>query len=442
MGEAKEPSARHARSAAMSEVSSDKKKVHWKERLAYEFDIWYTSNPLAEVYLLAAINAAFTILLYVLFTLTGSLNDLQGFEFFSEMFWMSWGQLSGKAPKAKSPDGPLWITRAIRVFAAFAGMFAFSLIIGFVKKSIKGRIKDLKLGKGRVLEEGFSMIIGWNDRVLPLVEQLCLANESAGGKPIVVMAPKSKPWMDAFFQDNIDDFYGSTVITRKGDPINPANLMKAAAPRARSIVILSQGDDADEADAQAARCTLALTGGMPFLDGHVVVELRDIDNAPVGRMGISDNLAEHEKKKKVLPLIGNDMTGRLMVMCSIEAGLARVLSHLLAFERNEFYFSDGKPWMEELYGERFADTCFRFADAVLIGMKLAQPRLDDETGQEISIVLNPTGTDVIEPGDSLLFIAEDDDTYEPAHIKLTNCGAPPEFKEPRIPPTKTLLIGW
>ena len=29
-----------------------------------------------QVYLLAAINAAFTILLYVLFTLTGSLNDL------------------------------------------------------------------------------------------------------------------------------------------------------------------------------------------------------------------------------------------------------------------------------------------------------------------------------------------------------------------------------
>ena len=113
---------------------------------------------------------------------------------------MSWGQLSGKAPKAKSPDGPLWITRAIRVFAAFAGMFAFSLIVGFVKKAIKGRIKDLKMGKGRVLEEQFSMIIGWNDRVLPLVEQLCLANESAGGKPIVVMAPKKKPWMDAFFQ--------------------------------------------------------------------------------------------------------------------------------------------------------------------------------------------------------------------------------------------------
>ena len=33
-----------------------------------------------QVWLLAGINAAFTILLYVLFTLTGSLNGLRGFE--------------------------------------------------------------------------------------------------------------------------------------------------------------------------------------------------------------------------------------------------------------------------------------------------------------------------------------------------------------------------
>ena len=185
-----------------------------------------------QVYLLAAINAAFTILLYVLFTLTGSLNDLQGFEVtpsrpralahprssglamlrhqwstrqLTRRWWQFFRRCFGchgancrESPKSQVPRRALWITRAQAM--AFAGMFAFSLIVGFVKKAIKGRIKDLKMGKGRVLEEQFSMIIGWNDRVLPLVEQLCLANESAGGKPIVVMAPKKKPWMDAFFQ--------------------------------------------------------------------------------------------------------------------------------------------------------------------------------------------------------------------------------------------------
>jgi len=393
---------------------------------------------MAEVWLLVFINGIFVALLFVAFTLTGSLTELSGATWFSEMLWMSWGQLSGKAPKARDPDGALWPTRLIRVFAAFAGMFAFSLIVGFIKSAIKGQLKKIKLGKGRVLEEDFSMIIGWNDRVLPLVDQLTLANQSSGGKPIVVMAPKSKPWLDGLFVDNLEDWRGSKIVTRKGDPINPSDLMKAAAHKARSIVVLSQGSDADEADAQACRCTLALTGGMPGgIAGHVVVELRDIDNAPVVRMGVPDHYNDIDKRRAVLPLVGAELTGRLMVMCSIEAGLARVYAHLLEFDRNEFYFSDEREWMPRMYGLRFADACFMFEDAVLIGIKRGIPEPDGQY-----IILNPTGTDIIEERDSLIFIAEDDDSYAPGDLKLTNCGAPPEFQEPALPATKTLLIGW
>jgi len=331
----------------------------------------------------------------------------------------------------------LWPTRAIRFFAAFAGMFAFSLIVGFIKSALKGRLKDIKLGKGRVFEQGFSMIIGWNDRILPLVDQLTLANESSGGGVIVVMAPRKKPDMDGFFVDNIEDWRGSKIVTRKGDPINPGNLMKASAPYARSIVVLSMGDDPDEADAQACRCTLALTGGMPFLRGHVVTELRDVDNAPVVRMGCPNDWTDAQRKQKVLPLVGSSLIGRLMIQCSVEAGLATCFSHILAFAGNEFYFSDGKEWMPQFYGTRFADACFQFDDAILIGIKLACPREDGAI-----IALNPPGTDPIEEGDSLLFIAEDDDTYHPDMLRLTNCGLPPDVEEPAKPPTKTLLIGW
>jgi len=90
-----------------------------------------------------------------------------------------------------------------------------------------------------------------------------------------------------------------------------------------------------------------------------------------------------------------------------------------------------------LYGKRFADACFMFADAVCIGIKMSIPKEDGAY-----IILNPPGTDIIEENDSLLFIAEDDDTYQPGELKLTNCGAPPDFEPPPKPKTKTLLIGW
>jgi len=174
------------------------------------------------------------------------------------------------------------------------------------------------------------------------------------------------------------------------------------------------------------------------LEGHVVVELRDIDNVPVVRMGIVGNYSEIGRRKRVLPLVGNDLTGKLMVQASVEAGLARVFAHILEFDRNEFYFSDDQPWMPSLWGKRFADVCFMFEHAVPIGIKLAEGHAQDG----VYLMLNPAGTDVIEEGDSLLVIAEDDDSYSPGSLKLTNCGAPPDFEEPPKPKTKTLLVGW
>merc|ERR1712166_1073275 len=375
------------------------------ERLKYDFDVWYGSSESAEIVILVWVNIIFLFILFVLFAVTGSGQDMTGFEYVSEMVWMSWGQLGGKAPNAMDPNGGIWPTRAVRTFAAFASMFAFSLIVG------------------------------WNDRVLPLCEQLCMANESGGGDIIVVMAPRSKPDMDNFFMDNIEDKIGSTIITRKGDPINPNDLMKAAAPYARSIVILSQGDDADEAYAQACRCVLALSGGMPFLDGHVVVELRDIDNEPVCIMGVDEDKYPDpiERKRRILPVVGNDLIGKLMVQCSIEPGLARCFCHILAFSGNEFYF---KEW-PELVGKRFADACFMFNDAIVIGMRISQPREDGAY-----IILNPPGMEEIQEGDALLVVAEDDDSYSLGELKLTNCGAPPDYDEEPPAPSKTLLIGW
>merc|ERR1712086_198023 len=363
------------------------------ERLKYDFDVWYGSSESAEIVILVWVNIIFLFILFVLFAVTGSGHDMTGFEYVSEMVWMSWGQLGGKAPKAMDPNGGIWPTRAVRTFAAFASMFAFSLIVGFVKSGLKGMLKGIKMGKGRVFESGFSMIVGWNDRVLPLCEQLCMANESGGGDIIVVMAPCSKPDMDNFFMDNIEDKIGSTIITRKGDPINPNDLMKAAAPYARSIVVLSQGDDADE------------------------------DKYP-------DPI---ERKRRILPVVGNDLIGKLMVQCSIEPGLARCFCHILAFAGNEFYF---KEW-PELVGKRFADACFMFNDAIVIGLRLA---VQNEMGAYI--ILNPPGMEEIQAGDQLLVIAGDDDTYYPGELKLTNCGAPPDYDEEPPAPSKTLLIGW
>jgi hypothetical protein len=410
----------------------------------YNFENWFTSDPNAKPVSIICANLICVAILTVLFYLTGNLHQLSGMHRFLEIMWMSFGKMGGGG--GMGPNGMLWPTRAVLIIAGFMKMAAFSLLVNFLGDAIDSRMEALLEGKSRVLEEDFVLVLGWSDKMLPMIGQLCLANESDGGGPIVILADMYKPDMDAFFWDNFEgNTLGSKLVTRGGSPINPNDLEKCAASIAKSIVVLSQGFDPDEADAQAARAVLAVTGGLKYPpSGHIVVELRDADNEPVVRLGISEKMCptEEEKIRKVLPIVGANLIGRLMVQCSIEPGLARVFDHILAFEGNEFYFSeistrDGDTYWPQLIHKRFADCCFMFADAIVLGMRLARPNAEGKF-----IVLNPAGTEIIEDGDKLLVIAEDNDTFWPGELQLTSCGAPPDVEEAADQPTRTLLIGW
>jgi hypothetical protein len=414
--------------------------VSWSDQKAYDFDNWYCTDPNAQVVCLVIVNIFCVVVLGVLFGLTGSMEDKDGLDFLSEILWMSWGQLSGTGG---SPDGWLWSTRFIGVVNAFMGMFVFSLICAFIEEAINAKLEDLRKGRSKVIEKGFSLIIGWSDRILPLCMQLCLANESDCGGTIVILADVDKEEMDAFIQDNLSESerFGSRIVTRRGQPIDIFSLRKVNAMEAHSIVCLSVEFDPDEADAQACRTVLALTGALVEfggIQGHVVVELRDVDNEDIVRLGIQNF---DEARHLVKPIVANDLTGRLMIQCALEPNLARVFTHILEFAGNEFYF---KEW-PQLVRRRFADVCFMFNDAVPLGIKLAEEIRevsDDGTVSYLSVIVNPPGDQVIEDGDQIIVIAEDNDTYEPGMMNMVDPGPTPDVAEPERSPQNILLIGF
>lgn len=45
--------------------------------------------------------------------------------------------------------------------------------------TIGSKIEDWKKGRAEVLESGHTLILGWSDKMLSMIEQFCLANESA-----------------------------------------------------------------------------------------------------------------------------------------------------------------------------------------------------------------------------------------------------------------------
>merc|ERR1711871_1600337 len=347
------------------------------EKFGYWFDNFFATNPMAKVYLLVFVNVVFMLFFGTCFHIAGS----QGGDL-AENFWMGFTFAADMAEDDHGGPFPYWhqwIFRAMNLTFSFGGAFVFGMVINFLSSAIDDRVAGLRQGKTKVIEQGHTLILGWNDRILSLVQQICEANISEGGLPIVILAPKDKEEMDDYFQDALSDSdypYGSKIVTRGGSPIEVSKLLSVAVTFARSIVVLSMGDDPDEADAQSVRVTLALTGALAKINRapscHIVLELQDVDNADVAMLGVVPPMIPEDT---VIPVVSHDIIGKLMIQCSREIGLSSCFKNLMCFAGSECYFSafdSGEGLFDDgMTNKSFMDLCYRFKDAAVLGVRFA-----------------------------------------------------------------------
>lgn len=298
---------------------------------------------------------------------------------------------------ADVPEGLL--VRFVSFSITVGGMIIFALMIGIISDSIGDKVDDLKKGKSRIIESGHSVMLGWNDKSLAIIQQIALANESEGGGVIVVLADLEKEGLEELLSSAVAStehplrLLGTEVIIRSGNPLLESELQKISVNSARSVISLSKTHDdmdPDEADANQVRQVMALKTFEGFENAcHVVVELQDVDNKELCSL-VAPNFAE--------VIVTNDLIGRLMLACARCPGLASVLEEMMGFEGSEFYIEE---W-PELIGKTFYDITCRFDDAVPLGIR-------HEDG---SVSINPPNDREIVKGDKILVLAEDNDSYE------------------------------
>lgn len=150
-----------------------------------------------------------------------------------------------------------------------------------------------------------------------------------------------------------------------------------------------------------------------------MAELRDIDNEPLVRL---------VGGQQVDILVSHDVIGRLVLMAARSSGLARVFSALLGFEGNEFYV---KEW-PECVGITFRGLSERFPNAIPLGIKTASGEMR----------IFPDFDTVIQAGDQILVLAEDDDTYKACPPAEVDAGCLPTA--PHLPHMheRILMCGW
>ncbi|XP_024984173.1 ion channel CASTOR-like [Cynara cardunculus var. scolymus] len=388
-----------------------KEEASLNKQLAYKVDVFLSVRPYSKP--LALLVATLLLIGVGGLALFGVTDDS-----LADCLWLSWSFVADSGNHANSEGvGP----RLVSVSISFGGMLIFAMMLGLVTDAISEKFDSLRKGRSEVVKKDHTLILGWSDKLGSLLNQLAIANESLGGGIVVVMAERDKEEMELDIAKMEFDFRQTSVICRSGSPLILADLKKVSVSKARAIIVLAEDGNADQSDARALRTVLSLTGVKDGLRGHIVVELGDLDNEVLVKL-VGGDLVE--------TVVAHDVIGRLMIQCARQPGLAQVWEDILGFENCEFYI---KRW-PQLDGMHFEDVLISFPDAIPCGVKSVS------CGGKI--ILNPDDSYVLQEGDEVLVIAEDDDTYAPVALPTVWRGnLPKEFIGPNSM-EKILLCGW
>ncbi len=398
----------------------------FREKFSYKLDNLMSLNPAFKLFGLFGLTAVLVFIggsIYWLITLGNE-------ELASDPIHGLWAAWTFIADAGTQGGETTTATRAVAMFITIGGMMIFALLLGLVSETLGEKVDDLKKGRSRVIEEDHSLILGWNEKIFILVQQLIEANESLRRGAIVILSEKDKEEMEEEIRDAIDDFKTSVVVCRSGSTTMPSDLLKVNAAAARSIIVLGDDKDPQESDIRATKTTLALLRAVGNLRGHLVVELMDTSNRHMVEM-VGGGMVE--------VIAARDVIGRLMVQTSRQNGLAHTYAALLAFEGSEFYLKE----FPQLNGMKFAQAWKHFPDAVLCGVK-PNPKGPNRTKPgEPPVIINPPDDYTFGDGDEGLWLAEDDDAYDfSKNACQVGAAKLPNFQSPPRKVEALLFLGW
>lgn len=344
----------------------------------------------------------------------------------SDQLWRVFLQISDAGAVAEDGDNTV-LNKVVGIVTIFLGLVLFSSLVAFITSQFEAKLDELKKGKSRVIEKDHTLILGFGDRVLEIIRELIVANESERDAAIVVLSQNEKDEMDDFFRERIEDPMTTRIITRNGVTSSLQTLDKVSILEAKSVVILNdvEPDAEDEekelGDARVLKTIMAViscTGeeNMP----PVVAELHMPNKRRLAR--------------KISPMVTvveeHTILAKLMVQTSRISGLALVYDNLVGFDGCEFYYYQPKEgWGGKTYGE----IQLYFYTCSVIGVR---------TGSG-EVLVNPESSYVLTEYCEVLLIAEDDSTIKYSKQALSV----PEIKgEPGKPLPKVqehqLIVGW
>jgi len=386
-----------------------------RSNLRYRFDNSLSRGPGAFVAWLAIAGLFMAFVMAGVRYLTEGNPEIAGATGFIERLWETIGIIF----LGVDPVTVTWWQRLLSFVFWGITLAITGTVIGFITKSIAEKVDRLKRGKSPIRETNHVLILGWSNRIFPIISELAVANANITNAVVAVFADVDRLKMDEQINDRIKDLGTLKLVTRTGDPTNPNELARANVANARAIIILSENPASDSA---VVATVLSIRSLIPNSETPIVVEMFNRDHAEA---------LNHATAGQVRPILAQDVIARVTAQASRQPGLVAVILDLLDFSGEEIYFQD----VPELVGHKYGESLLGFNSASVVGI-----RKSDGTFE-----LNPSHGTVFESGDQVVAIASDDDQITFTHFESPDAlevKAKRLAKENASSPENILIIGW
>jgi len=360
------------------------KKRHRNLRLANAFDNIISRGFIALVVALF-IAAMIVILVAGAAYLVFNTND----EFSAvEAFWTAFAYTTNPQLPPFGELSDVVAFAVITFIIVVIGLILTSSLIGIITNALSDYYEGLQRGYSPVIEEGHFVIIGFNDMVNTLVDELTLA------------FPNKEHWCLVFIDDMINrkemeqrlENYlglplkkfqkqqGCKIICRSGHPHNTEDLRRYAVDRARAVIINNYEDQLILKSLLAVSSLLRMSeySQDPEKQPAIVCAFKDEQYAAAARC------VGNERNLRVLSL--SSTLADIIAKTCYQPGLSRIITDVFDFTGSEFYMK-GFP---TLTGRHFDEITTLFGSSVPIGICRQKP----ESSLGIEVIVNkPTGAD-------------------------------------------------
>lgn len=379
----KEVETRSYGQGAQGEVAPQKRtKAGFWTKVRYNFDNSIAKPSAFITYLvigLVIFSVVLVLIKYTLYAIPALLPDgtppLTPLGF--DSFWDRFSALTGAGVQ------PTWADRIVSVFNWAVSISIAASVTGFVVTALNRMFAALRKGKSPVIDNGHTLILGWSNRVFPILKELAVANANVRNAKVVIFAPLERELMEDEIDSRAEGLGKMKVITRTGDPTNPTDLKRVNVSNAKSVIIL---DADDSGDATVVSTVLAVKSVNANPELRLIAELDDANTAEA---------LVTATKGQVIAVRSHDVIARVTAQASRQPGLAAVTLDLLDFDGDEIYFQS----VPALDGKTYKDAVLSFNEASVIG--LVHPDGSPE--------LNPKAATKIKPGSQIIAVAADDD---------------------------------